>query len=129
MSFIQTVLLGASAGFTIYLGLPAGRLKGMSDKTRSMLSMISVGILIFLFFDIFGQIAEPIENALNQKTFGEASVFLAIFIVGFGIGLLGLVVFEQRFIKFRANPNQVLSPTRLALMIATGIGLHNFSEG
>jgi ZIP family zinc transporter len=129
MSFIQTVLLGAIAGFTIYLGLPVGRIKGMSEKTRSFLSMISTGILIFLFFDIFAKIAEPVEEALGQRNFGEFLVFFAIFIGGLGIGLLGLIFFEQRFIRFRAGANQVLSPTRLALMIASGIGLHNFSEG
>jgi hypothetical protein len=32
MNFAQTVLLGAIAGFTIYLGLPAGRIKRMSEK-------------------------------------------------------------------------------------------------
>ncbi len=117
------------AGFTIYLGLPIGRIKGMSDKTRSFLSMTSAGILIFLFFDIFGQLAEPIEATLNQANFAEFSVLLGIFIVGFGIGLLGLIVFERRFIRFRVSANQVLSPTNLALLIATGIGLHNFSEG
>ena len=129
MNFIQTVLLGTIAGFTIYLGLPIGRINGMSEKVRSFLSMISTGILIFLFFDIFGQIGGPIEEAITQRNFSESSVFLGIFIIGFGIGLFGLIVFEKRFIKFRANASQTLSPTRLALMIATGIGLHNFSEG
>jgi ZIP family zinc transporter len=129
MNFIQTVLLGAIAGFTIYLGLPIGRLKGISDKGRSFLSMTSAGILIFLFFDIFGQLSEPIEETLNQANFSGFSILLAIFILGFGLGLLGLIVFEKRFIRLREGANQILSPTRLALLIATGIGLHNFSEG
>jgi ZIP family zinc transporter len=129
MNFIQTVLLGAIAGFTIYLGLPVGRIKALSEKTRSFLSMTSVGILVFLFFDIFGQLAEPIETALTESKFADFIVFLAIFVVGFGAGLLSLIFFEQRFIRFRANTAQTLSPTRLSLLIATGIGLHNFSEG
>jgi hypothetical protein len=33
MSFVQTVLLGAIAGFTIYLGLPLGRIKKISEST------------------------------------------------------------------------------------------------
>ena len=129
MNFTQTVLLGSIAGFTIYLGLPIGRVKGMSEKTRSFLSMISAGILLFLFFDIFHQLSQPIEAALNLLKLGEFFILLAIFIVGFGAGLLGLIAFERRLIKFHPAANQVLSPTRLALMIATGIGLHNFSEG
>ena len=128
MNFIQTVLLGAIAGFTIYLGLPVGRIKGMSDKTRSLFSMISAGILVFLFLDIFGKIAEPIESTLGEANLGQFSAFLIIFILGLGAGLLGLIFFEKRFIRIQ-SAGQILSPTRLALMIATGIGLHNFSEG
>ncbi|HEY2982177.1 MAG TPA: hypothetical protein VGJ22_13415 [Anaerolineales bacterium] len=129
MNFAQTILLGAIAGFTIYLGLPVGRIKGLSDKARSFLSMVSTGILLFLFLDIFVEIAEPIEEALGEGGFPEFSGLLAIFIVGFGVGLLALIVFEQRFIRMRGNITQPLSPTRLALLIAIGIGLHNFSEG
>jgi ZIP family zinc transporter len=129
MNFTQTVLLGAIAGFTIYLGLPVGRIRGLPEKTRSFLSMTSAGILLFLFFDIFHHLSEPIETALQEKSLGVLSTLLVIFMVGFSAGLLGLIVFEQRFIRFRAAANQALSPTHLALMIATGIGLHNFSEG
>jgi|RhiMetdeSRZDD1v2_1073273.scaffolds.fasta_scaffold12776_4 zinc transporter, ZIP family len=128
MNFIQTVLLGAIAGFTIYLGLPVGRIKGISDKTRSLFSMISAGILVFLFLDIFGKIAEPIETTLGEANLGQFSAFLIIFILGLGAGLLGLIFFEKSFIRIK-SAGQMLSPTRLALMIATGIGLHNFSEG
>ena len=133
MSFAQTVLLGAIAGFTIYLGLPVGRIKGLSEKTRSFLSMISAGILLFLFIDIFEQLSAPIEEALNQRSFVEFAWLLAIFIGGFAAGLLGLIGFEKGFVRSRtAVPGQALaplSPVRLALMIAIGIGLHNFSEG
>jgi len=129
MNLVQTVFLGAIAGFTIYLGLPIGRIKRVSEQTRSFLSMTSAGILLFLFFDIFTQLSAPIESALSQAGYAEFAVLLAIFIVGFSVGLLGLVLFEQRFILLNAAKGQGLSPMRLALMIAAGIGLHNFSEG
>ena len=87
MSFLQTVLLGAIAGFTIYLGLPLGRIRGMSEKMRSFLSMLSVGILLFLFIDIFAHLSEPIEAALTQHNFAEFGLLLTILIVGFGVGL------------------------------------------
>jgi len=129
MNFVQTVLLGAIAGFTIYLGLPIGRIKKLSDKTRSFLSMISAGILLFLFFDIFSQISEPIEAALTGAKYTDFWILLAILIVGFGVGSLGLIAFERSFSQAKNALSQGLSPVRLALMIATGIGLHNFSEG
>ncbi len=130
MGFIQTIFLGAIAGLTIYLGLPLGRIKGISDGARSFLSMISAGILLFLLIDIFTKLSEPITAAvIGNKNYGEFVILLAIFILGFGTGLLGLIAFEHHFIKFRVAAGQKLSPSRLALMIATGIGLHNFSEG
>lgn len=129
MSFVQTVILGAIAGFTIYLGLPIGRVKGLTEKSRSFLSMISVGILIFLFFDIFSQLSEPIKTSLTQANFARFFLLFGIFAFGFCSGLLGLIAFEQRFIRSNPVVNQVLPPAHLAMMIAAGIGLHNFSEG
>ena len=129
MNFAQTVLLGAIAGFTIYLGLPAGRIKRMSEKTRTFLSMASVGILLFLFFDIFGQLSDAIETALSERNFEVFSTLLILCIIGFGVSLLGLIFFEQRFTRIQASEAQPLSPSQIAIMIAIGIGLHNFSEG
>ncbi len=130
MSFPQTIFLGAIAGFTIYLGLPLGRVKGLSEGTRSFLSMTSAGILLFLLIDIFSKLSEPIEAAITEnKNYGEFYILLAIFVVGFGLGLLGLIAFEQNFMKVRLTGQQSFSPARLAMMIAAGIGLHNFSEG
>ena len=65
MGFLQTALLGAVAGFTIYLGLPVGRIKNLSVKLRTFLSMTSAGILVFLLFDIFQQLIRPIESNLD----------------------------------------------------------------
>ncbi len=126
MNFVQTVLLGAIAGLTIYLGLPMGRIKGIPDKVRSFLAMSSAGILIFLFFDIFSQLSSPIEQALTAKNYAQFAPLLGIFILGFGGGLLALIGFEHRMIRGKSG---ALSPGRLALLIAAGIGLHNFSEG
>jgi ZIP family zinc transporter len=130
MGFAQTVILGAIAGLTIYLGLPLGRIRKISTNTRTFLSMISAGILLFLLLDIFTKLSEPIEAAISGgRNYREFFVLLAIFIVGFGFGLMGLIAFDQRFMRLRPDANQAFAPTRLALMIAAGIGLHNFSEG
>lgn len=129
MDFIQTVFLGAVAGLTIYLGLPVGRIKNLPEKLRSFLSMSSAGILIFLFFDIFHQLSDPIQAALGGANHSQFVVLMGVFVLGFGTGLGSLILFERRVIRHRAEPNTALSPSRLALLIATGIGLHNFSEG
>lgn len=134
MDFTQTMVLGAIAGLTIYLGLPLGRLARISDQARSFFTMTSTGILLFLLIDIFKNIQEPITQALHDSAGGTTSPFagiglLTIFAVGLAIGLLGLVVFEKRVMRFQRDPALPLSPARLAMMIAAGLGLHNFSEG
>jgi ZIP family zinc transporter len=134
MNLTQTVLLGAIAGFTIYLGLPIGRIEKVPDKLRSFLPMTSAGILIFLLFDVMQNIRTPIERALGDSVAGRAGVgefvwLLGIFIAGLAAGLLGLVAFEAHFMRAQKGPVQSLSPARLAMMIAAGLGLHNFSEG
>ena len=53
MSFTETVVLGGLAGFTIYVSLPFGRLQMLNDRARVGLAMFSVGVLAFLFVDVF----------------------------------------------------------------------------
>ena len=92
MTFAQTVLLGAIAGFTIFIGLPIGRLKVISEKMRAFLSMISVGIILFLLVDIFSHIMEPIEAALKGEGGGanypEAGLLIVVLLIGFGVGFV-----------------------------------------
>lgn len=134
MDLTQTVLLGAIAGFTIYLGLPIGRIQGLTDKLRSFLTMTSAGILLFLLFDIIQNIQAPIEGALKDSVSGKAAIggfiwLVVVFVIGLSVGLFGLVAFESRFMRAQRGPVQPLNPRRLAMMIAAGLGLHNFSEG
>ena len=153
MSTAQTVLLGAIAGLTIYLGLPLGRVRLAGLKTRAFLNAASAGILVFLLFEILGHATEPVEHALEAAAEGEAGwgQFAAlglVYAVGFGVGLLGLL-YLGRLWQRPAEPRTVsLGPGAMAVTeaelsepaaqaavlrtgmgIAAGIGLHNFSEG
>src|SRR4051794_20870303 len=74
LSFGETVLLGTLAGFTIYLGLPLGRLQVLGDRARVALSMFSVGVLAFLFVDVlehgFG-VVEHLSKRSGTATAGS----------------------------------------------------------
>ncbi len=137
MSFGLTVLLGAIAGFTIYLGLPFARLKSPPRSLQAFLNALATGILIFLLWDVITKASEPIDSALTLAQHGQSGTFtllLTLFVVGFGAGLLSLVYYERRFLRRSAKqqgsePPEPMSPRQLSLLIATGIGLHNFSEG
>ncbi len=151
MSSTSIAVLGAIAGSTIFLGLPVGRLRNLSPQVRAFLNAAATGVLLFLLIDIVSHANEPLEKALVAATDGDGSwarfVWLAVVaIVGFGIGLLSLVYYE-RWINRVARPSSGDGPGaalatgrgrsvwmrsnghRLALLIATGIGLHNFAEG
>lgn len=155
MSFPETALLGALAGFTIFLGLPAGRIQVIGSRTRVALAMFAVGVLSFLFVDIFehafGIVEEPVE-ALAEGTGGaaEALGYVALVAAGFVAGTAGLATLE-RWLRPPSMPpiaggavdtltvedarrlEAASDPTRRALRagltIAVAIGLHNFAEG
>ena len=157
MSFAETVLLGALAGFTIYLGLPFGRLELLSDRARVALAMFAVGVLAFLFVDVFEHAFEIVEEAVEGFSEGEAGIgktlgLTALLAAGFAAGTAGLATIERRLRP--KGPTQppiaggsgelALSEVELleletiaararalrtGMTIAVAIGLHNFAEG
>ena len=151
--------LGALAGCTIFIGLPVGRMRRLSPAVRTLLNAIAIGILVFLIFDVLEHAVEPIDERLGMLTspadhpgtheswwgfLGHASLLG----LGLAVGLLSLVYYE-RLLPRRpvARPTSSIGPgaaavqefsdrkapassaRQLAVMIATGIGLHNFAEG
>jgi zinc transporter, ZIP family len=149
MSTAQTLLLGAIAGATIFLGLPIGRMQNVSAATKAFLASVATGVLIFLLWDVLSGAVEPIEQALTS---GQDGTFLwraFLLLAGFTVGLMSLVYYDlwmkRRRRKAFLGPGAAstaefehehehhftgMSPARwLATFIAVGIGLHNFSEG
>jgi ZIP family zinc transporter len=147
VSTAQTLTLGAVAGFTIFLGLPIGRMQNVSAQTKAFLAATATGILIFLLWDILSGAVEPVETALKDGHTGRFLWLAFILTAGFGTGLLSLVYYDgwmkRRRRRAFLGPGAAstaeferddyftgMSPARwLAVFIATGIGLHNFSEG
>jgi zinc transporter, ZIP family len=146
MSSAQILLLGALAGLTIFLGLPIGRLQNVGQSFKAFLSATATGILLFLLWDVLVEAIEPVEDALDASAWGRFSWLSALAFGGFALGLLSLVYYDS-WMKARRRKSFLgpgaasatelershftgLTPARwLALFIATGIGLHNFSEG
>jgi len=142
MSTSRVLLLGAIAGFTIFLGLPIGRMRNPAPRLRAGLNAVAIGILVFLLFDVLAHANEPVETAIVGGDWGRFAGYAALFAGGVAIGLIGLVYYD-RFMGGEAvgdtlggETDEVLTgmaawapAKRLALFIALGIGLHNFSEG
>lgn len=127
----QTVGLGAVAGFTIFLGLPVARLRQKNPGPQSLLNALALGVLLFLIWDILSKTLEPIEAALKEGLksghWGGFGVLVLMLATGLVVGLVGLVMFDAAAVHRSAASTR--TPGQLALMIATGLGLHNFSEG
>jgi zinc transporter, ZIP family len=156
MSETQTLLLGFIAGVTILTGLPLGRVRSLRPGTRQFLNAIAIGILIFLIWDVLVHAFEPVDNALGKLHDGSGGVgpvagYAALFFLGIFFGLGSLVLYEG-WLGSRARvasggfgpgtmaPEELAAPRargisgwstgrRLSLLIAVGIGLHNFGEG
>jgi ZIP family zinc transporter len=145
MSLGTTLLLGFIAGVTILLGMPLGRLRGSRPMLRLFLNALAVGVLLFLVWDVLAGAWEPLDarlSAVHEDTGGIGPVlgYGALFVGGLSVGLLGLVGYD-RYLMGRASETReagagggidvaTWSPARrLALLIAVGIGLHNFAEG
>ena len=150
MSSTQILVLGAVAGATIFLGLPLGRLSTPSIRLKAALSAMATGILLFLLYDVIHGAIEPVDEALEGAVDGGSWAHFAWYAWLFGagaiVGLMSLVYYDS-WMKRKRN-QAMLGPGAasaaefeqswaatlsasafLSLLIATGIGLHNFSEG
>ena len=144
--------LGAVAGFTIFLGLPLASLRHLSSTQKGFLNAFALGILVFLIIEVISHAWNSAEDATIEAYAGEVSMVDAVLSMvalfgGIGIGLLGLVFYETRWMTTKKFPqiltlenikqndsylHQLFNEAngyRLAMMIAIGIGAHNFSEG
>ncbi len=129
MSQGAAIALGAIAGATVFLGLPVARLRGLPKAVQGFMNAFATGILVFLLWDILSHAGGPVEAALVQGHRSSFAGTAVIFAVGVGAGLLGLVYFNRTLFGHLRSGTPTPSPRALSLAIATGLGLHNLSEG
>jgi ZIP family zinc transporter len=152
MSTPELLVLGAVAGFTIFLGLPVARVRNPSMAWRAFLNAVAIGILVFLLWDVLSKGFEPVTTALTDATKHGGSWWrmiglAAVFTASLAVGLCSLGAYD-RWLARRAGrtptgpgaavatglpglgvASRLSSAERLALFIAIGIGSHNLSEG
>ena len=119
---------------------------------------MAIGVLVFLVWDILSHAWEPTDVALAEGRWAAPGTGGTVLGVGLVVGMVGLVHFDRAIAARRARassvqarvpvavgaqgiaagvPDQVDAQPRtgtsaasdLALMMAVGIGLHNFAEG
>jgi ZIP family zinc transporter len=152
---VQTTLLGVIAGATIFLGLPLGRIEGLSPRVRSFLTMLSAGILLFIFFDVMSASSDVVEEAMARGQDGGSWLPFTLdggmLVAGFAAGALGLAWIDAQLNRRRPLPpiaggsvadaaaagldvaalaeQARRAALSLGMLIASAIGVHNFSEG
>lgn len=151
IDYWQLISLGAIAGFTIFLGLPLAVLQNVSPKKKGLLNAFALGILIFLIIEVFSHAWEAAEESAvsafeGKSSIGMGAMDLIALLGGTAIGMISLVLYETKMMtrKFPdmlsleniklgdVHLNQLFQEAnayKLAMMIAIGIGAHNFSEG
>jgi ZIP family zinc transporter len=159
LSFGQTVALGALSGLTIYVGLPAARLKLLDRRARVCLAMFAVGVLAFIFVDVLSNAHTIVVGALDRYKAGHSSFLYVAWLVillagGFAAGSAGLAVLERRMRPLGTRTPPIAGGAaatavgvdeaavvaaeldaarrralRTGLTIAGAIGVHNFAEG
>jgi ZIP family zinc transporter len=129
-----------------------GRVNVVGTRAKAFFTATATGILVFLLWDVLKEGIEPVENALtaasrtHSGSWWHFAGLSSLALGGFAVGLLSLVYYDA-FMKrrrsrgllgpgaasvaeFQRSVTTGLSPAAwLAVLIATGIGLHNFSEG
>lgn len=155
LEYVQLLILGAIAGLTILLGMPIAVLQNVSLRKKGFLNAFAIGILVFLIVDVFDHAWETASETSVKAFAGTAPpsaavVVLAAMFGGIGVGLLGLTWYGTRYMKKQASRPRIahgsvatkggvvrhelqliqhVESYRLSMMIAIGIGAHNFSEG
>ena len=132
MSPVLAALIGGVAGFSIFLGLPVARVRGMPAAVQGFLNALALGVLIFLLWDIISHGSAPVQSSLLDLKHGRPGPFLglaSIFALGLAAGLLVLIYFNRQLIGRAKGASGQASPRGLAMALATGLGFHNLSEG
>ncbi len=131
LSMQKTLLLGAIAGLTIFLGLPIARARRLSPNVIAILNALAIGILVFLVVEIAQNATIPLTQAMSIWHAGQGAFpawLVVAYIGGFLLGLVGLGSASMQFMKHHVHEAGE-HPYALSAVIALGIGAHNFGEG
>ncbi len=104
IDYAQLLLLGAVAGLTIFLGLPMALLPNVSRMKKGFLNALAMGILVFLITDVLSHAWDPTKLAAvagftGKGPAGDGAIDLLALFGGLGLGLLGLALYEQRYLR------------------------------
>jgi ZIP family zinc transporter len=104
IDYPQLLLMGAIAGFTVFLGLPVAILRNVSVRSKGFLNAVSIGILLFLVADVLSNAWTTVKDEAASAYAGHSSVPVAlldltVMLAGLGLGLFMLTAYERRYAR------------------------------
>ena len=121
--FLLFMALTSVMGLSIFLSLPVVYSKRAQGRWAIGLNAGAIGILVFLLADIFGDVAPILYPSGYVADLGYSVAFGVAFVGAF----IGLYLVDN--LPRRAATVKEGGPRVTALIIATGIGLQNLTEG
>jgi ZIP family zinc transporter len=122
VGFAEMLLFSGVMGFSIFLSLPLVLWRGTDARKAGLLTAVAVGILVFLVADVFADAAPTLYSGGSYYGYGSSPYYDAAFLASLAAGFLAIYLFDGR-------SRAALSPAKLSLMIALGIGFQNLTEG
>ncbi len=98
-------------------------IKKISKNKYHFFLALTAGLLLFLGIDSVEEALEVSQESL-AGSFNGVLLIVTVIVLSF----LGLYYSAEKLVK-RAESSRITKPVAVALMIAIGIGLHNFGEG
>lgn len=124
---VSSLWLGLLAAFCTCAGLALVRRLPPGDRPRGLLTMGASGFVLYILIEVGYQAL----GTLELSVMGDVPVTLLVMtsmllLAGLLLGMVGLAWVESQ----RGHPGAMAPrPVDVAVMLAVGIGLHNFAEG
>jgi ZIP family zinc transporter len=135
LDFVETLLLSAVMGLSIYISLPLLMNRKLGPSRTKLLLAAAIGILIFLMLDIFSDVAPILYSTGTLAGYGSSPVYDAILTLSIVAGFAILYIFENRSHKglteglVFGSLGVTLGLTGVTLVVLIGFTFQNLTEG
>ncbi len=137
------LVFGVFAGLSAYVGIYLARATWLSDRHRTWITYISIGIILFVIYDLLSDSTNLVSDSASGG--GYVSIGLPLLLLsGVGAGFAILLGLEKLAARSRPSPipSAPIDPTRpnspgkplvgalpLPFLVAIGMGVHGLFEG
>ncbi len=123
-SLLEMIGMSLVMGFSIYLSFPIIMKRNMGARSTIFLVAFAVGILVFLAGDIFSDVASKVYASGSYI----ANIPMSLLFI-FAVVALFALLFTIENLRRKSPTRDSFVPSRVALIVAIGMGLQNLTEG